>query len=357
MKASRPKILLITRNFPPLVGGMERLLFHIYRELLRSFTVAVVGPQGCRDHLHPGTEAAVCPSMPIWKFLIHCQLKTLLLAKRVAPHLVLSGSGVTAPAAVMAGRLIKAPVLCYLHGLDIVGDSHIYRSIFLPAIRRVDGIIANSRHTAQLAREARIFAPVNILHPGVTIPPTGSLNGGKTFRDRIEAGERRILLTVGRLTPRKGIVEFIEKCLTHIVAEHPHVLYVIIGNEAKDAIGGHGGMARRILDTAGRLGLTENILLMQDVDDATLSQAYTAAQLHVFPVIDKAGDVEGFGMVAVEAAAHGLPTVAFATGGVVDAVSDGVSGCLTPPGDYEVLTRTILTYLKHQRSSAFEKSC
>lgn len=75
-------------------------------------------------------------------------------------------------------------------------------------------------------------------------------------------------MTVGRLTPRKGFVEFSERCLASIVAVNPDVLYVIIGNEPKDAIGGYGGMTGRIFEVTARLGLVENVLLMKDVDQA-----------------------------------------------------------------------------------------
>ena len=68
---------------------------------------------------------------------------------------------------------------------------------------------------------------------------------------------------------------------------------------------------------------------------------------------------EGFGMVAIEAAAHGLPTVAFATGGIVDAVAPGQSGHLVPPGDYPALAKAALHVLADDpgawqpRASAF----
>jgi phosphatidylinositol alpha-1,6-mannosyltransferase len=62
-------------------------------------------------------------------------------------------------------------------------------------------------------------------------------------------------------------------------------------------------------------------------------------------VRDIAGDPEGFGMVAVEAAAHGLPTIAFATGGVVDAVGEGQSGHLIRPGDYNAFADAVLEVL------------
>jgi len=76
-----------------------------------------------------------------------------------------------------------------------------------------------------------------------------------------------------------------------------------------------------------------------------LHDAYFGADLHVFPVRDLPGDTEGFGMVAIEAAAHGLSTVAYATGGVIDAVWEGQSGRLIPPGDAAGFAQAVLATL------------
>ena len=80
-------------------------------------------------------------------------------------------------------------------------------------------------------------------------------------------------------------------------------------------------------------------------DPQELACAYESATLHIFPVRHLPGDPEGFGMVAIEAAAHGLPTVAFATGGIVDAVAEGQSGHLVVPGDYPALAQAALHVL------------
>jgi phosphatidylinositol alpha-1,6-mannosyltransferase len=94
-------------------------------------------------------------------------------------------------------------------------------------------------------------------------------------------------------------------------------------------------------------------------DPQELACAYESASLHIFPVRKLPGDPEGFGMVAIEAAAHGLPTVAFATGGIVDAVAPGQSGHLVPPGDYPALAKAALHVLADDpgawqpRASAF----
>ena len=94
-------------------------------------------------------------------------------------------------------------------------------------------------------------------------------------------------------------------------------------------------------------------------DPQELACAYESATLHIFPVRHLPGDPEGFGMVAIEAAAHGLPTVAFATGGVVDAVAEGESGHLVASGDYLSLAQAALQILAdgpgawQTRASAF----
>jgi phosphatidylinositol alpha-1,6-mannosyltransferase len=93
------------------------------------------------------------------------------------------------------------------------------------------------------------------------------------------------------------------------------------------------------------------------VDDATLGQAYRSSRVHVFPVLDLPGDMEGFGMVALEAAAHGLPTVAFAVGGIPDAVSPEVSGLLITPGDYAALATGIIALLAGERPDITAQSC
>lgn len=86
------------------------------------------------------------------------------------------------------------------------------------------------------------------------------------------------------------------------------------------------------------------------MDDATLTAAYQAANVHVFPVLESTDDVEGFGMVAIEAAANGLPTVAFDSGGVADAVIEGKTGRLITAGDYPQMAKVLCDALYSERS-------
>ena len=81
-------------------------------------------------------------------------------------------------------------------------------------------------------------------------------------------------------------------------------------------------------------------------DDELLSSWYYLADIHVFPVKHIPSDPEGFGMVAIEAAAHGTPTIAFATGGVIDAVRHEKTGYLIKNQDYQNMADNIMRVLE-----------
>lgn len=357
-RETEPRILLVTRNLPPLVGGMERLLYHTYLELSKEFRMGVVGPEGCGPYLGPNPHASFVPIMPPARFLVSCQWKTFRLAQAFMPDLIVAGSGVTAPASLMAGIAFNIPVLCYLHGLDLVTQDPVYRMAFIPAIKACDALIVNSRNTFRLAEAVGIEASrISILHPGVQLPQPGSAPSPEVFKQQIGAGSRPILLSVGRLTRRKGIVEFIHRCLPELVREQPDILFVVIGNEAYHSMTGSYGMIERIRHAAAAGGLEKHVLVLENIDDTTLLQAYAASRLLIFPVIEIPNDVEGFGMVAVEAAAHGLATVAFAVGGVADAVKDGFSGYLVEPGNYEKLKAIVLQHLGGKDHPVSKEGC
>jgi phosphatidylinositol alpha-1,6-mannosyltransferase len=343
------KVILITRNFPPMRGGMERLNFHIHQELSREYETYLVGPEGSEQFCPDTGKVVTIPALPVGRFLAMAFWRTLRLARRLRPQFIFAGSGVAAFPAVLAGRLAGVPVLTYLHGLDIVAAHPIYQRVFVPVICRSTAWLVNSRYTRQAAITAGIPAEkIQILHPGTDLPDLSRFDGGRSFRERIQADDRPILLSVGRLTRRKGLLEFIEHAFPEIVRRCPNALLVVIGSEPIQSVAGTTEpMGKMLRSRLAELGLEKNARFVEWIDDqVSLSEAYLASQVHIFPILDLPGDGEGFGMVAVEAAAHGVPTVAFDVGGVSDAVESGVSGYLLPSGDYAGLAAAVIGYLR-----------
>ncbi|MHB1273863.1 MAG: glycosyltransferase family 4 protein [Rhodanobacter sp.] len=354
----RPLVLLVTRNFPPLLGGMEKVNQHLLAALQPAWRTALCGPAGCAAYTAPQTEVKQSKVKPLPAFLAATLWRAMRLAWRRKPEWIIAGSGLTAPVAWLAGRCAGSKVAVYLHGLDIVAPSRVYQWLWLPFIRRCDIALVNSANTARLAKSRGVRSDkLHVLHPGTELP-TLDAAVARDFRERLGFGQRLLLLSVGRLTQRKGLVEFVTKALPAIVSRYPDALLAVIGDEAGDALHARAGSEReRILAAARTAGVGQSVYFVGRCDEATLGAAYQASDLHIFPVLELPGDVEGFGMVALEAAAHGLPTIAFAVGGVPDAVHDGHTGTLVEPGNYADLGAAVIRQFAQARDGATVTTC
>lgn len=340
---------------------MERLNWHMAQELARIADVRIIGPAGSAALAPVGVTVREVPLKPLWRFLLNARALARSEAKAWQPDIVLAGSGLTAPLALRAARACAGASAVYVHGLDIVVAHPLYRLFWLPALRRIDRVIANSRATAKLAEDAGVdHARIGIVHPGVALPdadPDPQVAAG--FRSKHGLGGRPLLLSVGRLSARKGLREFAAQVLPHVVALRPEVTLLIIGDVPAQALHAESQTPASIQAAAEAAGVGGNLRFLGKVPEHELVAVYQAADVHVFPVLDIPGDPEGFGMVAIEAAAQGLPTVAYATGGVVDAVGEGESGHLVESGDASGFAGAVLRVLESppapERARAFAK--
>lgn len=340
--------LIVTRNLPPLVGGMERLVWHVVDALTKEYQVHVIGPAGCAPLLPAGVTASEIPITPLWWFLARAKWSALLQALRLRPKLIFAGSGLTAPFAWLAARLTGAKCVVYLHGLDIEATSLPYRLLWRPFFKHFDQVLVNSRFTQRLAVAAGVSANrINILHPGVELPDQSSRDDlRRSFRARHQLNEAPVLLYAGRIIERKGLLAFAQHILPKIISSSPSLRLVVIGDEPKWALRQERSQSALIQKTLDDQGCAKNVLFLGSTSDEELNAAYFSADVLIFPVQHNPGDSEGFGMVAIEAAAHGLPTVAFDAGGVGDAVADKISGRLLPAGDNQAFAQALLDLLE-----------
>src|SRR4249919_1084235 len=116
MAKQSPSALLVTRNFPPLVGGMEKLNQHLLLALAELGPIALSGPQGAAAHAPAAAQVLESRLRPLPRFLLGCAWSGWRLARRQRPSLVLAGSGLTAPLAWMLAKLSGARAAVYLHG-------------------------------------------------------------------------------------------------------------------------------------------------------------------------------------------------------------------------------------------------
>jgi phosphatidylinositol alpha-1,6-mannosyltransferase len=341
--AGRLRVMLVTRNFPPQVGGMERFNERILAQLAQRCDVALCGPRGAEAHVpaNIAVRTVSMGSLPV--FVLQAAWRSLRLARQFSPDLVIAGSGLTAPMARLAARMLGVPMAVFVYGLDLVVKNAIYQRLWMPSVRASNGVIAISQYTRDLAIACGVSADkIEIVTPGVD-PVEPQPDAAVGFRQQHGLGGRPLLIAVGRLTRRKGLVEFIERCLPSVVAQKPDAVLVCVGGDPVSSLAAsRGGVGEAALTRAAELGLGENVRMLGSLSNEELIAAYQASDVHVFPVLDLPGDAEGFGIVALEAAANGIPTVAFAVGGVPDAIAPGKSGALIDAGDYAAMARAII---------------
>src|SRR5690606_26341443 len=281
------RLLLITRNLPPLLGGMEKLNLNIALELLRDFELVVIGPVGCASRLPEAAVVYEVQHAPLWRFLCSAFIRTLRVARKHQPRCLIAGSGLTAPMALFGARFCGARTAVYVHGLDLIAPHPVYRWFWRPILRRMNLCIANSSYTANLAASIGVRnEAICVINPGLDLPVLSNLSSAN-FRKSHRVGCRRIMLSVLRMTPRKGLLVFVGQALPTIIAQCPDTIHLIIGDEATNALTGNSaGMSKRIVDLARSKGLQKNVYLLGPCEDHVLSAAYQASDVLDFPVRD-----------------------------------------------------------------------
>jgi len=145
-----------------------------------------------------------------------------------------------------------------------------------------------------------------------------------------DPAERTVILTVARLNPRKGQLQVIEALKALPAGQRAAIEYWLVGSHSKENYGTAVAAAAAAADFP--------VKFLGDLPDEKLGEVYARADIFAMTSMPHRHSVEGFGLVYLEAGAHGLPVVAHDIGGVPEAVADGETGLLVAPGDRAALT-------------------
>jgi glycosyltransferase involved in cell wall biosynthesis len=152
---------------------------------------------------------------------------------------------------------------------------------------------------------------------------------------------KKILFSVGRLVERKGFAWFIQNVMPSIVKFEEDICYVIVGD---------GPLRGKLVRLIKALGLHDYIFLLGNIDDKKLRALYLLSHVFVMPNIQVPGDMEGFGIVALEASSMGLCTVASRLEGITDAIKHGRNGFLVEPENRNEFITTLMGLLRDSRT-------
>ena len=344
------KSLLITFDYPPMMGGIAHLLSTLWR-LAGNDRSAVLAPSGhasaLSDRDHP-IRTIRFPSPPgggVFASLFGTAsglVWSVYLLLRLRPKVVIAGQvGRAGPIAHVWSKLTGRPFYVWVYGGETSPSFTSWRwsTRYVHRILRDAALVFTiGPYTSASMMDFGISADRIVeIRPGVS-QSLGHSSKDPEYVSRLGLKDKLVFLTVGRLVERKG-VDTMLRALNALGDPFPDWRYLVVSD---------GPYRAQLEALTTELGLEDKVTFTGFVENHELPIYYNLCDVFAMPNRELAGkgaaslSVEGFGMVLIDAAACGKPVIAGRSGGVVDAVDDGVNGILVDPGDIDALEAAIV---------------
>ena len=347
------RLVLVTETFPPHAGGSRYYYYNLFKRLAAlqcDVTVLTKKVPGWHDFdSREQTESFHIKRRfhPLPNLHYPQLLKTI-------PPLVAAGASSLfcrpdvfhygdyfphGSVGVMLKKAFHLPFITYAHGEDItlVDGLRFQPKIRDWTYRAADAVIANSEFTVkQLERIGIDLAKVHKITPGLDTSIFYPESPDRSLRERYAIDKEIVLLTVGRLVPRKGHA-CVLKALASLQNDIPPFKYIIAGCGPDES---------KLRSQVAEFNLQDKVVFAGMVPGSELNRYYNLADIFVMPNLEIAGDIEGFGMVFLEASAAGKPVVAGNSGGAPEAVVHGETGFVVDPhadGELRNILRMLLS--------------
>lgn len=324
------KTLFVTRKYPPQHGGMETFSWELTNRFPTQKKVIKISQRTQRQIL--------------WILPLLCVRTLFNIHSSSVIHL---GDLVLAPIARVTRLFTKKPIVVTVHALELTYKRQLLKTAIDSSLSAIDHFVAVSDYTRGLLMDRGVPADkITVIPHGVDIPEFDRTESRTVAEDVADASANTlILLSVGRLQRRKGVAWFLES-----------VIPLLHGLDFRYVVTSTGPEYKRLQHFITQHGLEEQVKLVGKVDSETLHHLYAGADIFVMPNIPVENDAEGFGFVAIEAAAYGLPVLASRLEGITSAIADGENGLLITPKHAEGYADNILEWARDEKQrKAFGK--
>lgn len=325
------KTLLVTLEYPPMVGGVAQYYSHIVQEL----------PKG-DIHVLDNEEEYLLSGQWLWPRWLKGLVNTYRAVRKYDIEHILVGQ--ILPVGTMALILYKffgIPYTVMTHGMDVTipfGASGSVRkqNLVHKILHNADSVTTVSQYTkTQLLNLGVDEDKIHIVYPCPHMTDASAADNqlDKDIVDTVfHTKKRHIVLSVGRLVERKGH-DMVIRAIAKLKDQFPQILYAIIGD---------GNYREELEFLVQGLEVENNVLFLGKLNDTQVKEWYTRCDMFAMPSRQlENGDVEGFGIVFLEANSFGKPVIAGNSGGIPDAVVDGETGFLVDPLDAEMIADSI----------------
>ncbi len=342
------RIIVVSQDFPPDVGGIQTYTIELARRFATYTTnISVIAPkkkfsekndkkEPYKVHRIPSANTtlpfSLLAELPIIshkekpEIVFHTQWQTVigsLWTKKWHHHIIVT--------AVHARELFFTPFpinsraeKLYLEQMDRV-------------LNQIDHFFPVSNFTRQLLLDKGIPDSKITLFNNGTDPEYFKPVDVSQLREKMFGKNRRIIMTMARLVSMKGI-DTVLGALNIIRKDVPEILYLILGDGPY-----RKNLERIVIDS----GLENHVMFIDSISDEDRVMYYNMSDIYVMPSKIEYPDVEGFGIVFLEASACEKPVIGSRTGGILDAIDDGKTGLLVEQSDPVGLAHAMMTLLKN----------
>lgn len=355
------EILFVSHKYPPATGGMEKQSFELINGMQEHLTVHRIVYEGRGSRL---------------SFFLQLNRRIKEACKENPGITVIHfNDGLMAACCLLHRGYDHLKKTVTVHGLDVVYPNFYYQRFILPAFNRFDLIIAVSKATADACISRNIAKEkIVVINNGVDtqVRPTASrqqveaLFAGKYQRN---IQNRRLLVVMGRPVKRKGFSWFIQNVLPGL---NEDFLLLIIGPVSKKNRGnrflqllpafiktpaelflGAPSDEQHIEKLIAQPCISKKVFRMGKLPFDEITSILSISDAFLMPNIPVTGDMEGFGLVCLEAVMCGANVYAAASGGITDAIHPGKNGTLLPPADHAAWIDAINNELEPRETTSY----
>ena len=337
--------IVLTRSFPPEVGGMQNLMWGLTNSLSKYFLIKVFADY---HDQHESYDKEV-------SFSIERVGGIKLLRKYRKAHLVnefiknnKNIEGIIADHW-KSLELIKTDKkkICLIHSKEInhAKGTNLNKRV-LNVLNNVDHVVSNSEYTKNLAINCDVVQnKITVINPGVN--PTKEINEKEIKEaDNLLKDKNPRLITVSRLDKRKNHEKII-MALRNLKQIYPNIIYTCVGD---------GDEEENLKQLVKELDLDEQVLFLKKISQDLKNTLVAKSNIFVMPSIIHKKSVEGFGIAFIEAAQHGVPSIGGKDGGASDAIEHQKNGLICDGNSLDEIYSSINDLLNNKKYLEYGKS-
>ena len=323
--------LIVTRNFPPDLGGMQNLMEGLSNALLNHGPVKVFADYSDNSEIYDQNSKLNIQRVAGLKIFRKYRKANLIKEFMEQNDLRASFFDHWKSIENIENEIIKKnKSFCLIHSKEInhpVGSS-LHKRV-LNALAKADHVIANSRFTKELAMKLGV-KNVTVINPGCNYPIPVN-DEAKSFANEVYGQSSPKLITVSRLDGRKSHQNLL-MTIKNLLPRFPKLKYVSIGD---------GDERKNLEKLKKELKLDNNVKLIFSSTEQEKVALLEQSDVFVMPSVVYKKSVEGFGITYIEAASYGTPSIGGIYGGEGDAIKSGQTGYLCNGNDLNALYDTL----------------